>query len=191
MAQMPGAKPWVRMDLDAVYEQYGGPVQGGASGDPTRQFEYLRGVSDSVEKVGEEQVRGAPTTRYEVVIDLEKEAEGLGAGAGEEYDEMVEGLGTSKLPVEVWIDGQNRVRRYALDVSVPMPENAASPGASEEDDEVSTRMVIEYHDFGTPVDVQAPPRDQTMDGSKLLAVGQLAARERRPTIRREAPDALT
>lgn len=174
MAQMPGAKPWVRMDLDAVYEQYGGPVQGGASGDPTRQFEYLRGVSDSVEKVGEEQVRGVPTTRYEAVIDLEKGAEGLGAGAREDYDEMVEGLGTSKLPVEVWIDEQNRVRRYALDVSVP--ENTASPGASEEDDRVSTRMVIEYHDFGTPVDVQVPPQDQTTDGSKLLAGEQTVAR---------------
>ena len=33
-------------------------------------------------------------------------------------------------------------------------------------------MVAEYYDFGTPVDVQAPPQDQTMDGSKLLAGGQ-------------------
>lgn len=174
VTQMSGAKPWVRMDLDAVYEQYGGPSQGGAPQDPTRQFEYLRGVSDSVEKVGEELVRGVPTTRYEAIIDLEKEADGQDAGAREASDEMAEKLGTSKLPVEVWIDEENRVRRYALDVSVPMPESGASPDASRDGDEMRTRMVIEYYDFGTPVDVQAPPQDQTMDGSKMFPAQQPA-----------------
>lgn len=32
-----------------------------------------------------------------------------------------------------------------------------------------TQMVAEYYDFGTPVDVQAPPPDQTMDGSTLFS----------------------
>ena len=169
-AQVSGSKPWVRVDLDTLYGQQYGAVQGGAAGDPTRQLEYLRGVSDSVEKIGEERVRGVPTTRYRAILDLNEEAAGV-KGADQE---LVKGLGTSKLPVEVWVDEENRVRRYALDVSVPMPENAASQDASQGDDGLRTRMVIEYYDFGTPVDVQAPPQDQTMDGSKLLAEGQAA-----------------
>ena len=177
-SQTSGSKPWVRVDLDALYgQQYGGaPVQGGASGDPTRQLEYLRGVSDSVEKIGEEEVRGVPTTHYEAIVDLNREVAGQDAGVKEANQELVKRLGTSKLPVEVWVDEENRVRRYALDVSVPMPESAASQGASQGDDRLRTRMVIEYYDFGTPVDVQAPPRDQTMDVSKLLAREQPAAR---------------
>ena len=177
-AQTSGSKPWVRVDLDALYgQQYGGaPVQGGASGDPTRQLEYLRGVSDSVEKVGEERVRGVPTTHYEAIVDLNREVAGQDAKVEEANQELVKGLGTSELPVEVWVDEENRVRRYALDVGVPMPENAASRDASQGDDRLRTRMVIEYYDFGTPVDVQAPPRDQTMDGSKLLAGEQPVAR---------------
>ena len=170
-AQTSGSKPWVRVDLDALYgQQYGGaPVQGGASGDPTRQLEYLRGVSDSVEKIGEERVRGVPTTHYEATVDLKGEVAGQDAGAKKANQELVERLGTSKLPVEVWIDEENRVRRYALDVSVPMAENSAPQDAPQAADRLRTRMVIEYYDFGTPVDVQAPPQDQTMDGSKLLA----------------------
>ncbi len=176
-AQVSGSKPWVRVDLDTLYgQQYGAPVQGGAAGDPTRQLEYLRGVSDSVGKIGEERVRGVPTTRYRAILDLNKEAAGQDAGVKEANQEVVKRLGTSKLPVEVWVDEENRVRRYAMDVSVPMPEDAASQDASRGDDKPRTRMVIEYYDFGTPVDVQAPPRDQIMDGSKLLAEGQAATR---------------
>ncbi len=177
-AQTSGSKPWVRVDLDALYgQQYGGaPVQGGASGDPTRQLEYLRGVSESVEKVGEERVRGVPTTHYEAIVDLNREVAGQDAGVEEANQGLVKKLGTSRLPVEVWVDEENRVRRYALDVGVPVPENADSRDASQGDDRLRTRMVVEYYDFGTPVEVQAPPLDQTTDGSKLLAGEQPAAR---------------
>ncbi len=83
---------------------------------------------------------------------------------------MVEGLGTSKFPVEVWLDNQNHIRRYALDMTVPVPENAARENAT-----MRTQMVTEHYDFGTSVDVQAPPPDQTMDGSKLLSGQQPVA----------------
>ena len=104
-AQMPDTKPWVRVDLDAVYgRQYGGgPTQGVASSDPTRQFEYLRGASESVEKVGEERVRGVPTTRYGAVTDLREGAAGQDAQVRQANEELVKRLGTSKLPVEVWM----------------------------------------------------------------------------------------
>lgn len=119
-------------------------------------------------------MRGVPTTRYRAVVDLRREAAGQDAGVRRTNEELVKRLGTSKLPVEVWIDEENRVRRYALDMSVPMSEGATSQNTSREDDELRTRMVIEYYDFGATVDVQAPP-EQTMDGSELFADQQPAA----------------
>jgi hypothetical protein len=170
VAQMPDAKPWLEADLEAMYgQQYGAgpaPARGGAAQDPTRQLEYLRGVSDSVEKVGVEEVRGVQTTRYEAVVDLEREVAGQDAEAREAHDEMVEKLGATKLPVEVWIDDENRVRRYAMDATVTVPEDAPEVP---EGGEMQTSIVAEYYDFGTPVDVQAPPPDQTTEGSKLLS----------------------
>jgi len=63
VAQMPGAKPWMEMDLDAMYRQQlganPGQARAGVAQDPTRRLEYLRGVSDSVEKVGTENARYA------------------------------------------------------------------------------------------------------------------------------------
>lgn len=164
LAQMPGAKPWVETNLDKTYEQQYGAnpaqMQGGAAGDPTRQLEYLRGVSNSVDKIGTEKVRGVQTTHYRATVDLRKEAAGQDAEVKEAHEKIVKQLGTSKLPVEVWLDDKNRVRRYAMDVSAPgMPEGG----------KMQTSILAEYYDFGTPVDVQAPPRDQTMEGSKLLS----------------------
>jgi len=178
VAQMPDAEPWIKADLQEMYGQQPGAApnrtQMGEAGDPTRQLEDLRGVSDSVEKVGEE-VRGVRTTRYEAVVDLKKEAAGQSARVRDAQEQMVEQTGTSKLPVEVWIDEENRVRRYELEMNVPVPESSASPNASGEDATVRTRMVAEYYGFGTPVEVQAPPPGQTMDGSRLLSGRQAAA----------------
>ena len=176
VAQMPGAKSWMEADLEAIYgQQYAADpaeARGGAAQDPTRQLEYLRGVSDSVEKVGGGEVRGVQTTRYEAVVDLEKEVAGQDAEAREAHDEMVEKLGASKFPVEVWLDDKNRVRRYAMDVTVPVPEDAPE---MPEGGKMQTSIVAEYYDFGTPVDVQAPLPDRTTEGSSLLSGQRPAA----------------
>ncbi len=148
-AQMSGAKPWMEMDLDAVSEQQGGvslgQTQSGVAQDPTGQLEYLRGVSESVEKVGEEQVRGTQTTRYMATIDLKKAAAQEGQEEREAYDETIEMLGASKLPVGVWLDDQNRIRRFAMNLTVPAPENAASPNASREDATMRTQTVPGFY----------------------------------------------
>ena len=178
VAQMPNAKPWIEVDPETVKEQSGvslGQTQPGIMQDPTGELEYLRGVSDSVDKLGTEKVRGTQTTHYRATIDLKEAAAEEGVGAQKAQDEMIEQLGTGELPVEVWLDDQNRARRFALDMTVPVPENAASPNASPEDATMRTRMVAEYYDFGTSVNVQAPPPDQTMDGSKLLSGQQPVA----------------
>src|SRR3712207_3131663 len=115
---MSGAKPWMEMDLDAVSEQQNGvnlgQMQPGVAQDPTGQLEYLRGASESVEKVGKEQVRGTQTTRDRATGDQKKAATQEGPEGREAYDETSEMLGASKLPVEVWVDDQNRVRRCAM-----------------------------------------------------------------------------
>lgn len=45
-------------------------------GDPTEALWYLKAVASKVSVLGEEQVRGTPTTRYAVTFDLAKLAAG-------------------------------------------------------------------------------------------------------------------
>lgn len=56
----------------------------------------------------------------------------------------------------VWLDGQNRVRRRAMEMPVPVAGNASYPGTPE-GGKMRTSLVTQNYYFGTPVDVQAPP----------------------------------
>ncbi len=178
LAGMPGAKPWMKVDVGAMAgQQYGaglGQMQGGPASDPTAQLEYLRGVSDSVEKVGTEKVRGVQTTRYEASIDMEKALAEQGGEAQKAYDELVRQTGMREVPVQTWLDDQNRVRRFAMTMTMTPPEGQASPGIPE-GGKMRMDMVAEYYDFGTPVNVQAPPPDQTADAQKMMSAQQTPA----------------
>ena len=170
-AQMPGGKPWLKMNVEEAYGG-SGQMQGGAVSDPTRQLEYLRGVSDSVEKIGNQKVRGVQTARYEATIDMKKLVEEQGGEAGEKYEDAIRRTGMEKLPVEIWIDDQNRVRRYVMDMSMSAAQDASGASRS---GEMRMRIAAEYYDFGTPVNVQAPPQDQTMDARKMMPARQTPA----------------
>src|SRR3712207_1285000 len=97
---LPGAKSWIRVSADEAYEQSGPSLMGPEEvQDPARLLEYLRGVSESVEKVGREKVRGVPATRYEATVVLDEEAAGQDARTRKERDRMIRQLGTSRVPV--------------------------------------------------------------------------------------------
>ena len=171
-AQMPGKKPWVVIDLDKMYrEQYGtsfSGMQSGATSDPTGQLQYLRGVSDSVKKVGKEKVRGVPTTHYKATLDLKKSIKEQGGNQKQAYKKLESQLGTDKLPTDVWLDGKGRVRRYEMEMPLPKMKGTTSPQGGSTGKQGSISIVEEVYDFGTQVNVSPPPSGQTMDISELM-----------------------
>ena len=174
LAQVAPGKSWVEMDYEQMMrDQYGAGASEmqGAQQDPTRQLEYLRSVSDSVEEVGKEEVRDVPTTRYRAIVDLEK-AVPDDPQAREAYEKMVEQTGQTRIPVHVWLDGEDRVRRYEMTMDVPVPTGTASSDAT---DKAQTTMTIEYFDFGVPVNVTPPPPEETIPYEELMARQQTAA----------------
>ena len=62
--------------------------------------------------------------------------------------------GVKTLPTDIWIDARQRVRRQTVAISTQ------AAGA----DQFS--LTIDYKRFGVPVDVQAPPADETVDYSR-------------------------
>jgi len=171
-ASLPEGKTWVRVDYDEMMrEQYGttdpSAAGGTAPADLTGQLEYLRGVSESVEELGPEEVRGVPTERYRAVLDLEKSFEGESPELRKSYRELRRQLGSDTLPVEVWIDSAGRVRRYEMAFPVKNPE---APGG-----DLTMKMTAEYYDFGVPVNVEEPPAAEVVDFEEIQAQ-QYAAR---------------
>jgi hypothetical protein len=157
---LPGSRPWFKFDLAAAAQQVGvnlGSLGQLGQSDPTQVLEYLRGASDDTQELGRETVRGATTTHYRVTIDLRRAASSLPPDRQKVVDELVETLGTSRLPADVWIDDDGRARRVRF--SVDIDRDGPGPPAT---------VNLELFDFGVPVEVQVPPPDQVTDLTALF-----------------------
>jgi hypothetical protein len=133
----------------------------GASTDPTSSFASLAAVSDDVQTVGEEQVRGSGTTHYRGTIDVKKALAGTGV-AKQQAEATLGRTGLATVPFDAWIDDEGRLRKYLL--TLDLPASAATQGQK-----VTSSTTVELYDFGTPVTVTAPAAASVKDGAPLLA----------------------
>jgi hypothetical protein len=96
-------------------------------------------------------------THYRVTVDLTKAEAHLPPQARAEFHSFVSSLASTTLPVDVWVDGQERVSRIA--VSLPMPPGTGVPAG------FRITETADYYDFGIPVLVSAPPASEVMSAS--------------------------
>lgn len=161
-----GPPQWYRLD---AAEMPGMPADamGGTGGaqNPADSLDYLRGIADDVTEAGTEEVRGTETTRYDGTIDLERAVE---ESPEEQRDLMrrnIEMLGTSEMPVSVWVDDDGLLRRmtYEMDLSQAQPPE----GAGEQAPLGRMTITMEMFDFGLDVDITPPPEDEVTDFDDL------------------------
>lgn len=158
---LPGGKRWLRLDLQSVADASSldvGPLVQAAQADPSQSLLWLGALGPEVTRLGEEEVRGVPTTRYGTEVVL-----GLLAGQappGQEaewraYVETLRGrLGLEAIPVAIWADADGFIRRLRHELTF------AAEGTS-------TAATTELYDFGVQVEAEAPSPDQ------VAAVGDL------------------
>jgi hypothetical protein len=158
-------KEWLKVDAEELAQAQG--LSTSSFGqftqfDPSQSLKYLLAVSGDVEELGEEDVRGVQTTRYRTKVDLEKVPDVLPEDQREQarksIKQLVDQVGESEIPIEVWIDGEGLVRRQRIDY-----------GVEQGGQEVSLRFDIELFDFGIDADIQPPPKKDTTDFSELLS----------------------
>lgn len=145
---------WISIDFEAVGDQMGINLeafrQNGAG-----QLAYLSEVAD-IEEVGTETVRDAETTHYRFVTDLTALAENGPEELRSSYEQLMQITGTEEIPTQVWIDGDNLVRRIVTDFEI-----------EQQGQQISQQSTIEYYEFGIEVDVQPPPESDTVDITEL------------------------
>jgi hypothetical protein len=167
--QLPKGKKWLELDAEKISRNLGIDVsQLSQYNDPTKMLDYLRS-SGKVEEVGSEDVRGVSTKHYRAIVDLAEAAKKLSgpskaSGAG--MEQLVKFLGDSKVPVDVYIGDDKLVRRMTMRLT---PSGAAAASGFE------MNMNMDLYDYGTPVNVSAPPKSEVYDGSKLLSAGATGA----------------
>ena len=158
MTAPPGPTPSVELDqLDDLARQFE-QLRGA---DPTAALNYLNGVAaDGITEVGEAEVRGESTTHYRLTVDLERAKADAPEELGDDYDRLIEQIGGTTIPAEVWVDGDDRVRRMKFTID-PAPQGNT--------DQPPITVTNELYDFGAEVEVTPPPDDQVTDLGQLLA----------------------
>jgi hypothetical protein len=152
-------KKWVKADLGALAQKGGVNLsqllQTAGNEDPTQALQLLQSVGN-VNKVGTATIGGVNTTEYTGSVDVKKAA----AAVGSSYGKLLQQSKVSSIPVDVWIGSDGLVRRLRENFSYPVDGTSST-----------TNLTLSLTDFGVRTAITPPPADQTVDFSKLKALG--------------------
>jgi hypothetical protein len=157
-----GGKEWMKLDLERFGAAMGIPITSPemAPRSASEQLRMLRAVSGDVTEHGSEQVRGVDTTHYSATVDLLRTVESLPESQREAarlgMEKLIAVSGQSEMPIDVWIDDEERIRRFEL-------EQAMSQAGIE----VKMHVAMEYVRFGVPVEIELPDNGDVFDATDL------------------------
>ncbi|HEU4480870.1 MAG TPA: hypothetical protein VFS18_03215, partial [Actinomycetota bacterium] len=157
---VPGAKEWMKMDMQAVSEEMGmdlGSLMPSNQGDPTSTLSYLAGV-ENVEEVGREEIHGVETTHYRGRATWESLKNALEPDAAATIEQLETMMDVEGFDVDAWIDDENVARRLEYDYdALPMPGMDGT-----------WSFLMEFYDFGIDVDVKIPPAHKVTDLMEVM-----------------------
>ena len=167
-SKLPGGKPWLKVDLAKLGSSAGIPglssLMSPTTSNPGEMLNYLKAASGGVTKVGTERVGSVTTTHYRGMISLDnypKLVPSSQRDAAKQAVAALERLTTlHSMPVDVWIDGHNLVRR----IHVAFTESVQGQNVSAVED-------ITIPQYGAQPAPSFPSADQVTDLSSLLGSG--------------------
>lgn len=142
---LPEGKKWFKVDMTDPDSLFG---QLGKSTDPNLMFKAME-TPKEFELLGTEEVDGVETNHYNVVMDTASYTEALDLPA-----EVAKFL-PKEIGIEMWVDADNQPRKFHQELEVPSMSGGGEPTLS------TTEGT--YYDFGTEVDVEAPPAAEVAD----------------------------
>lgn len=155
-AQRAGGKPWLYVDMSKALGSVGiTPLSG--TNNPSQFLGYLHAVGASPTRVGAVSINGVKTTEYRAVVNLNNYAEQNNLAA-KSISSLESALGGHSLPVQAWIDSQNRVRR----IHVAFPECVGG-------NRLQFSMTMGIYDFGSQPQAHIPSRSTVYNLTSLLA----------------------
>jgi hypothetical protein len=152
--ELPARKRWVHVQDDSL--------QGvSAMHDPSRMLSFLRATnSGGLEKLGRERVRGVSTTRYAAAVDVERAKEQID-GEDEDLEKSFDALsdaGYDEVPMEIWVDDEEFVRRLVLDWVLAQGDGANA---------ITMKLRLEMWDHGADIHIAAPPESTVVEEEDL------------------------
>lgn len=135
---------WLKIDLSDPDSLFG---MIGKATDPEVMFQALE-APKKLELVGAEEVDGVATNHYRITVDPAKYM------AAMEFPPAMADMLPEELVTEMWVDADDLPRKFAQTMEIPAvgggkPTTSATEGT--------------YSDFGTEVDIEAPPSSQVTE----------------------------
>jgi hypothetical protein len=159
---------WVELDPSALQ---GTPLEAYALStiplqDPSVNLALLRGATSDTSEGGTEDVDGESTTRYSVVVDVERAAAQADEGTRASLDAIAAQAGAdATIPMEVWIDESDRIRR------IEHRSDLGETALVETDTEGTIEVTIDLTDFGQEVTITEP------DEGEIVSVDETTLRQ--------------
>jgi hypothetical protein len=155
-----GGKPWARANVASYSQSMGMPNPFDDNGTPTQTLQMLD-ASGEVSKLGGESVDGVATTHYHAVVSFSRyaaQAPGAQRAAIVAEGKLISRLtGSSSLPLDVWVDAQDRVRRLNISMNVCTPAGT-----------LTETIDMRLYDFAPQPVVTVPPESEVSDVSSSL-----------------------
>ncbi|MGV9449967.1 hypothetical protein [Streptomyces sp. NPDC003635] len=145
------ADKWVRVETASLSD--GNLVTGGAT-DPYAAAQLLLGVR-SVDHVGAERLAGVAVEHYRGVADLRLAAERASRKSRGSLNAAAKGFASPRVPFDVYLDDEGRIRKVRHRFSFVN-------GQQEQPVDVASTTLL--FDFGVPVDVRLPEREDIYAG---------------------------
>ncbi len=143
-ADLGTGEKWLKIDLSDPNSLFG---MIGKAADPEVMFQALE-TPKKLELVGAEDVDGVATNHYRITLDP---AQYL---AAMDFPKAMADLMPKELVTEMWVDADDLPRKFSQTIEVPAvgggkPSSSTSEGT--------------YSDFGTDVEIEAPPADEVTE----------------------------
>jgi hypothetical protein len=157
-AGIPGGKSWIKLDLEKAS---GGALSGvmSQSQDPASQLKLLSQIAGA-KSVGQETIDGTDTTHYHGVVDYRKVAKSGPPELRQAAKLGLKVMDDPTVPIDVWLDDKNRVRREKLVLDIHPQGQPAQ----------KQTITIGFSDFGADTSgIEAPKASDTYDATDAAA----------------------
>ncbi|MFI6031275.1 hypothetical protein [Amycolatopsis magusensis] len=150
--QAPSGKPWVKLEgADAA--ELGQAMDQAEQSDPRKMLEMVQ-KAGRITKAEPATLDGQPVSHYFVDLDLKK-AGGMGGASEADLAQLPDGI---VVPMELWLNADELPVQVTMDMAAMMQKMSEQTGQQLPGG--NAKMTMKYTDWGSPVDVEAPPADQ-------------------------------
>ncbi|MEV5719842.1 hypothetical protein AB0L41_38645 [Amycolatopsis mediterranei] len=159
-------KAWAKISADGtdpLSQAMGGALsQSAEQSDPSKMLDQISKAGRIISS-DQTELNGEKVNHYKVELDVAKAVDQftgrLPAATRDKVTDLLKGKDV-KLPAELWLNKDNLPVQVTMDQG-PMMQAMGAPAGD-------AKFTMKYSDWGTQVDVTAPPADQVVDFGELL-----------------------